>query len=75
MFLEEFISGVEGGAPAVEDEEIVDFIGEDDEFEGDFTGAEELHQPDGLGEFDVAVVVALDEQYRRGPGIDGADGG
>ena len=51
------------------------FVGEDDEFVIDVLGPEELDQAGGLGEIHVAVVVAVDQQDRRGPFFDGGNGG
>src|SRR5580704_8832097 len=55
------------------EEKIVDLVGEDELLDGDAACTEAGHQIDGLREVDVAVVVAMDEENRRFPGVDRAD--
>ena len=59
--LKEVLGGIPGQEPFVEDEEVMDFIREHNEFEIDFVGPESLYQAHGLGERHIPVVVAMDQ--------------
>src|SRR5690348_8841836 len=47
----------------------MDFVRDDELFEGDMLGAQALHEIDCLAERHVAIVVAVDQQHRRFPGV------
>src|SRR5919201_2494226 len=56
-------------------QEIMDLVGEYQLFEGDVALSERLDQLHRLVEIHIAVVVSVDEQDRRSPGIHGRDRG
>ena len=59
-----------GFEPVAMQQEPVDFIGEDELLEFDALLSEGSSERHGLGEGDVAIVIALDEQDRRAPSGD-----
>ena len=73
--LEEGGGGLVGGKPVLVEQEAVDFVGEDEFFDGNVTGAQGLGEDGGLGVGDVGVVIAVDEKDGRTPEVDGGDGG
>src|SRR3984893_5923290 len=73
--VEEIASGMIAGEPIAMEEKIVDVVGEDQLFDGDTAGAEAGDKVHGLREVNVAVVVAVDEQHGRPPGVHGGDRG
>src|SRR5579872_7236609 len=58
-----------GGDPVAPEQEAVDFVGEDVLLEGRALSAKSCGEADGVGELHVAVVVALDQQDGRTPGL------
>src|ERR1700676_2812513 len=72
LAVEEVALGVIAGQPGAMEKEIVDFVGEDELFDVYAAGAEAGDEVDGLREIDVAVVVAVDEENWRLPGVYGA---
>ena len=64
MSIEEFGFGLIGFEPVAMQQEAVDLIGEDKLFKLDTLAPERTRQRHGLGEGDVAVIIALDEQDR-----------
>ena len=52
----------------------MDFVGEDELFDVHAAGAKARHEVHGLRKNDVAIVVAVDEEHWRFPGVDGGDG-
>ena len=65
--VEEVGGGLVGGQPVLVEEEAVEFVGEDEFFDGDVAGAQGLGEDGGLGVGDVGVVVAVDEEDGRAP--------
>lgn len=69
MLAEEVGGGVIGLDPAFLSEKAVDFIREDELLKIDALLAEGFHQCDSLMERNIAIVIAMDEQDGRSPGI------
>ena len=67
--IEKVRSGAIGGEPILMQKKIVHFVGEDELFDFDVFGAEAGDEINGLGEVDVSVVVAVNEQNGRFPGV------
>src|SRR6476660_2375168 len=73
--VEEIGCGPVSREPIAIEQEVVDFVREDELLDLDVAFcAEAGDQVDGLREVYVAVVVAVNEQNRRLPGVDGSDG-
>src|SRR5579884_3130305 len=72
--VQEARGGFVGLQPAGVEQESVDFVGEDQLLELDMLFAQRLREADGFAEGHVAVVVAVYEQDRRSPGVDGRHG-
>jgi len=74
LAVEEIGGGFVAGEPVVMEQEVVDFVGEYELLDLDIAfGAEASDEIDCLREVDVAIVVAVDEQDRGLPGVDGSD--
>src|SRR5215472_13094101 len=60
-----------GTNPALPQKEGVDFIGKNQLFHVNVLLPQALQQVRRLREFDISIVVSMDQQYRRTPGCDG----
>src|SRR5262249_59575082 len=72
--IEEIAGGMVGAQPGAMQQEIVNFIREDELFDMDIALTQARDQVNGLCEIHVAVVIAVDEQYWRFPLVDRSDG-
>ena len=74
MMIKEIGSSVVAGEPVAMKKKIVDFVGENELFDLDVAfGAQAGNEIDGLREVNVAIVVAVDKEHRRFPGVDCGD--
>jgi hypothetical protein len=53
--------------PALPQQQVVNFVGDDDFFEVDMLRFQALHQVCGLLERHIAIVIAMNQQYGRLP--------
>ena len=65
--VQEFGGGAVSPDPIVPAEQVVNFVGDNQLLEGDFLRAQFFDQIGGLLERHVAIVAAMDQQYRRAP--------
>src|SRR3954471_10395270 len=75
MAIEEVGGGVISGQPVAIQKKIVDIVGENQLFERYAARAQPGDEIDGLREIDIAIVVAVDEEHGRLPGVDRSDRG
>src|SRR4029077_5181419 len=71
MTVKEIACGVIGGQPRPVQQKIVDFVGKDELFEGDALFAESFGEVNHLCKRNVAIIVALNQEYRGAPSVDG----
>src|SRR5581483_12502712 len=64
-----------GADPAAPHQETVDFVRDNQLFEGSVLGSQALDQVDGLREGNIAVVIAVNQEHRGFPGAHVGVGG
>src|SRR5215470_13984937 len=60
--------------PVLMQKKVVNFVWENELFDFDAAGAEARYEIDGLREVNVAIVVAVNEENGRFPGVDRSNG-
>src|SRR5439155_11190971 len=74
LAIEEIGGSFVAGEPVAMEQEIVNFVGEDELLDFDVAlGPEAGDKIDGLREVDVAIVVAVNEEHRGLPSVDRSD--